>query len=519
MSYILRWLVAACACVWAGQATAAWHEARSKHFIIYSDDKPRNLQAFAEKLERFDAAVRFLRKMEDPPLTDSGKVTIFLLPDDDALQQLAQSRSVLGMYPTRASGSYAFVPRNSGRGLSFESSANRGTEKSSLDTDAIFFHEYAHHLQLQDWPGVMPPWVREGFAEFFASADIDERGNVTIGKFPSWRSQEVYFGGGLSAEEMVAADLRKLNWYEVSDLYGRSWLLTHYLSVSGKRPGQLNRYLDGIEGGAKLEDAAAAAFGDLKILSRDLNDYLKPRSFLAYTVDAAAIPIGAVKTTPLSAGASAMMNVLIRSKLKAYNLAGIAGDARRIAAAFPNDAFVQGALAEAEYDANNFSAAAAAADRVLAADPNNVQGLIYKGRAEMKLALSQGGSADWAKIRTWFTKANKLDTENSEALMLFYDSYIESNQQGLTSNAIDALLYAADLAPRDRELRLKAVRQLLAGNRVKEARERFAPAAFETHAELKWRTAAQTVVDAMDAGNAPRAAELLDQALKAEHEK
>ena len=96
---------------------------------------------------------------------------------------------------------------------------------------------------------------------------------------------------------------------------------------------------------------------------------------------------------------------------------------------------------------------------------------------------------------------------------------VESNQQGLTSNAIDALLYAADLAPRDRELRLKAVRQLLAGNRLKEARERFAPAAFETHAEVKWRTAAQTVVDAMDAGNAPRAAELLDQALKAEHEK
>ena len=76
------------------------------------------------------------------------------------------------------------------------------------------------------------------------------------------------------------------------------------------------------------------------------------------------------------------------------------------------------------------------------------------------------------------------------------------------------MLYAADLAPADRELRLKAVRQLLAENRLKEARDRFVPAAFETHAKAEWRSGAQAVIDAMDSGNATKASELLDAALK-----
>ena len=106
---------------------------------------------------------------------------------------------------------------------------------------------------------------------------------------------------------------------------------------------------------------------------------------------------------------------MIRSKLgmERANAPRIAADARRLAASHGDDPFVQVALAEAEYDAENYAAAAAAADRALAADPNHVHALIYKGRAEMKLAAVKGAAADWARIRTWFTRANKLDTENA----------------------------------------------------------------------------------------------------------
>lgn len=281
-----RWVVGLCATLIAGvpvqSASAAWQKASSKHFIIYSDEKPDKLKAFADKLERFDAAVRYLRKMQDPPLTDSGKVTIFLLPDDDAIMKLTGSYYIRGLYTTRASGSYAFVPRNSGRGLEFIGGGATGPkEKNLLTTTAIFFHEYAHHLQLQDWTGVMPMWVTEGFAEFFATTDIDPAGNATMGKFPGYRSWEVFLGDSLSAEELVSADYKKLTFYEGAAIYGRSWLLMHYLTVSGQRKGQLSKYLDGIEKGMSAGDSARAAFGDLKALDRELKDYLKPRSFVA----------------------------------------------------------------------------------------------------------------------------------------------------------------------------------------------------------------------------------------------
>src|SRR6266498_4910784 len=130
-------------------ANAAWHEAKSKHFIIYADERPDELRAYAEKLERFDQAVRYIRQMDDPALTDAGRVKIFVLPDGDAVARLVGMNNAAGMYQTRASGSFAFVPRTMDV-PNVGSSQGIATLKSMLQPQAIFFHEYAHHLQLQN---------------------------------------------------------------------------------------------------------------------------------------------------------------------------------------------------------------------------------------------------------------------------------------------------------------------------------------------------------------------------------
>ena len=509
----VSWLVGALLLACGGQAHAGWQEAKSKHFIIYANESAEEIRAYADKLERFDQAVRYIRGMDDPPLTDAGRVTIFVLPNDDAMMKLTRTYYIRGFYVPRASGSYAFVPRKSGMTMIQGASGGTGTYKDSLDGESVFFHEYAHHLQLQDWTGVMPTWVSEGFAEFFATADVAKNGNVTIGKFPAYRSWEVFLGGGFSAEELVSADYEKLNYYEVAALYGRSWLLTHYLTASSQRKGQLSRYLDGIEKGVSARDSAKAAFGDLKALNRDLEDYIKPRSLIAFTVDAKVIPIGDVAVRQLGASAAAMMDVVMRSKSEMHEKTApdVAAAARRAAGPFPNDAFAQGALAEAEYDAKNYEAAEAAADRALATDPGNVQALIYKGRAQMKLAAKDADHADWDKVRSWFSRANRLDTENAEPLMLFYESYREA-KQAPSKNAVEALLYAADLAPRDLNLRLQTVGALLAENRIAEARERFVPAAYAPHAEKEWRASAMEVMKAIDSGDSKLALDLLIKA-------
>ena len=50
-NWLIRLLAAACTAATAAPAAAAWHQAQSKHFIIYADESPRELAEFATRLE------------------------------------------------------------------------------------------------------------------------------------------------------------------------------------------------------------------------------------------------------------------------------------------------------------------------------------------------------------------------------------------------------------------------------------------------------------------------------------
>ena len=144
MRTLLAWCVATVLAVSATQANAAWYEAKSKHFIIYANATPKQLQAYASKLERFDQAVRWVMHYEDPPVGDGNRVTVFALSTIDAVQRMVDKRAgnienIAGFYEPRAEGCLAFVP------LVVSKEATGG-----LDTNLVFFHEYTHHLQLEN---------------------------------------------------------------------------------------------------------------------------------------------------------------------------------------------------------------------------------------------------------------------------------------------------------------------------------------------------------------------------------
>ena len=143
---------------------AAWQRASNAHFVIYADDNSADLAVFASKLEKFDKAVRVVRKMDDPPVGDGNRLTVFVVRSDADVQKLIHDSSgfVRGFYLPRASGSVAFVPRRSGSGSQWD-----------LDADTVFFHEYSHHLMMQELDSPAPPWLVEGFAEFMSTARFD----------------------------------------------------------------------------------------------------------------------------------------------------------------------------------------------------------------------------------------------------------------------------------------------------------------------------------------------------------
>lgn len=482
-------------------AQSAWQRADSKHFIIYGDDKPDRIRTFAERLERFDQAVRLVRQMDDPPLTDATRLTIYILSSEHAVSRLIGFDAARGMYISRSGGSAAFVPRNAG--------ANGG--KWDLNTEQIFFHEYAHHLQLQTQNAALPAWVVEGFAEFFATANIEPDGEVEIGRYPKYRIVGLLVDTGLGIQEIVGGTYGSLNGLQTEGLYAQGWLLTHYFAFDNSRKGQLDKYIAGIQNGQTPIEAAKSAFGDLKALSRDIARY-KHGKFNVIVVRPNQISIAPIAVRQLTEAQAVVMPMQIRSArgVNERSARDVAEDARRAAGRFPTDPSAQIALAEAEIDAGNAAAAEAAADRALAADPTSRQAMIFKGRAQMEAARHNPAAANWKAIRGWFSRANRLDPDAAEPLMRFYETFVASGAVP-TANSVTGLLYAAALVPQDNALRMMATKQLLRDNRMAEAKTMFAPLAFSPHADEKWRQKATQIMAAIASGDSKAAVGIIEQ--------
>ncbi|MCY7271419.1 MAG: hypothetical protein LH485_05115 [Sphingomonas bacterium] len=484
----------------ATPATAEWQRASSPHFIIYADEAPAKLKAFAEKLERFDKAVQVTRAMKDPPVGDGNRLTLFVVSGPMEVQKLHPgiNNRVNGFYRARATGSTAVVPR--------------ALPGGSIETaDTIFFHEYAHHLMFQEIDTPYPPWLVEGFAEFMGTADVKDDGSVGLGGAPVHRAGALYrVDNPLPFSSMLGAEPTR-SGPERGALYARGWLLAHYLTFAPGRRGQIEAYLAGMAAGRPPLDAAKAAFGDLTALERETEKYLRADKFPYLSIPASQLPIGAVTVEPISRGMTAIMPLVMRLKsgTDTSNHAGLAARIRAASATFPSDPMVQAALAEAELAAGDAAAAEAAADRAIAADPKHVDALILKGRAVlMRAAASPSGArqpgASFADARSWFMRANKIDAEDPEPLILFYQSY-RGEKIRPTANAIAALHYAAALAPQDSALRLGNARQYLFDGKPAEARKALIPLAYNPHGGAL-SDEARRLVGLIDRGQASAAA-------------
>lgn len=484
----------------AAPAGAAWHKASSTHFVIYSEQKPADLKRYAERLERFDQAVRVARGMKDPPLTSAGKLTVFVLRNADSVAAVVGARGsgIAGVYIPRASGATAIVHRE------------RTSSKFDLSSESVFFHEYLHHLMLQDLNLALPSWVVEGFAEFFATARIQENGSVVLGHVPEHRSVGLFNLRGLTIEEMVGATDRHIDSDEWELTYGRGWLLTHYLTFEKSRQNQFGRYVAGIQKGEAPLAAARAAFGDLKQLNRELDAYLREKRHSGIVIPAQKLSIGAIDLAPVSAGADAIMSVRMRNAIgfKEKAAARTAADARKVAADYSADADVQAELARAELAVERHAEALAAADRALVANPNHRKAMTAKARALMEMGKKNPANADWKDIRSWLSKANRLDPDDAEPLQLFYESFAAEGVPA-TRNAVQGLMYAHSVMPQVSELRMLAVRQLIIDGNLEGARRTYEPIAYDPHGG-KTRDDRVAVVARLKAKDGKGALALLD---------
>ena len=481
-------LICLCFVFTALPAQATWRVAESDHFVIYSEDKAENLRRFAEELERYDAGMRLLRSVPAAKDSPGNKLTIFAVSGLSAVQKLAGGDgTIAGFYNPRAGGSVAFVPRRMSGG------------RGELDANEVLRHEYAHHFMFRNYPAAFPLWFSEGFAEFHSTARVQADGSIDFGLPAQHRSLELFHLGPLPIETLLQPDREKLSEVSMLSLYGRGWLLTHYLTLSPERNGQLGKYLTAVNAGQSSLDAAKDVFGDLKALNSQLETY--KRGKMTYLrLPAAKLAIGPVAVRELSEGAEAMVPVFFRSRrgVTSKEAKDLVVTARRIAARYPGDLFVEQRLAEAEFDAGNLDEADAAADRALALDANALDALLYKGRvAVARLTKEKSSDAKaWTEARRWFSRANRADSSAPEPPIEFYGSFLA---QGIepTANAATGLKAALSLAPEDWRLRFAVARQWLKEGKGDEAKSVLAVAAYGGHSESA-SVFASTLIGAID---------------------
>lgn len=341
-------------------ALAEWRRAESPHFIVYSDGSERTLRDYTAKLERFDGLMRIRFGGGDDD--DARKLPVYLVGDDRALR-IAQPDlpdGIAGYYSSSENDIFAILVRGK--------------------SDDILLHEYTHHFMAKNGDGRYPGWLSEGFAEYFATATVSERGKASFGLPDPGRQYALQQNRWLSMDQL----LRAKGSFDIQDrtargmYYAQSWALTHWVLSDAGRVRSLVAYLAAINGGQDAVEAWQAIFGlTPEQLTTQLRAYA--RGSLRYAeLDIPPItPTITVSTLPVAA--DAVLLTLINAR--APDPSDIDGPAllRTLQAAavrFPDDSLALVALGRAERQWGDDAAAERALTTALERQADNIEGLL-----------------------------------------------------------------------------------------------------------------------------------------------
>jgi len=141
-------------------ARAEWLKAESRHFVVYSDGGESGLRAYVTMLEDFDGLLRLYHGRAAGAEEADRKLDVYLVRTSDQLRRVYPDapKTVAGFYSASMADIFAVAIRKS----------------DGLSEDTVL-HEYVHHFMLQHYPGAYPAWLVEGYAEYFMTAEIEDR--------------------------------------------------------------------------------------------------------------------------------------------------------------------------------------------------------------------------------------------------------------------------------------------------------------------------------------------------------
>ena len=467
---MIRKLLIAVGLLFSTAAQAEWREARSPNFIVYSPGSEQHLRESITKLERLHFILRAMHGVtRDPPPVP---LKVFLMRNAEAV-----ARSL--PYPAFGVNGYY---ENNARGPMIVGTRTQGGGYSGMDPEVVLQHEYAHHFMFSYFPATYPTWYTEGFAEFWGTArlndnDVFEVGNPAGGRLMSFQgSRWIPIDRILSARSYADAG------GELGMIYSQGWLLIRYLFENQERSGQLGRYLNLINAGRSYEEAMNEAFGDgARELNRELMRYSQSPRFNILRVPFRPIAVPPIAVRELRPAEEALIDheVKLGQGVLQRNAAEFASQVRSISGRYPSDPYALAMLVEAERLAGNQAAALAAADRLLAIEPDHARGLAFKGLLQTE-ALRAAGSTDeaaWRSAREPLVRAVRVGENDPIVLEAYYDSFLTQSVLP-PAGAQNALFRALTLAPGDNYLRQKLAIDYEQRRMIAEAATIIRPAAL-----------------------------------------
>ncbi|MGB5076932.1 MAG: hypothetical protein WBO17_05575 [Sphingorhabdus sp.] len=509
-----------------GQAPSKWKEAESDHFKIYSNGDDKYLAKLSSRLEAVHYLLKIATGFKEPADQNIVKVKVYAVADIADVRRLIgdPNSPAAGYYDPQLAGPISVIPRNSGTDGSFSG-------------ELILFHEYAHHFMLQYQAVAYPAWYIEGFAELAATASFERQGAITYGKAARHRESELRYTRRYPAAKMVDGRFLEEKPNAENWGYGDAWALTHYLTFSDKRRGQLGAYLNAINAGRSFADAATV-FGNLGDLTRELNIYIDGGSFQYKTPPLPADVLKAPVIRPLSMAEAAFIDdkivmeriakILTQEEYEQWVKQREAEkqpvkqdfgayfaekekardewmqELRTKVARFSGDPTSAIVLAHAACTAMNFPVCEQSAEQALAVQPDNWEAMLRKGQALLGIATSApdtGRKAAFKDARTWLLNANKANPFAHEPLYYFYRSFAQEGRRAPDS-AVDALSQVVATIPQIVGPRLALGHELIVRDRYLEARNTLKPLAYSPH-ESAAQQQAKKLLELIDEKESP----------------
>jgi hypothetical protein len=453
-------------------ARAAWREASSDNFIVYSDGSESELVSFTQRVEKIDQILRIMCGLHRPPAP--VKVRIYLVSGEQAVQDLELThRPVVGFYISRVSGGVAIADRD------------RASSQFDMDGQTVLYHEYTHHFMAQYAPSAYPVWYQEGFAEYFASTVIKTDGTVEVGRIETTRLPALYTERWLPTQQLMTDTLEQLPHKYWNQFYAQSWLLTHYLLTDDAKHQQLNQYLrlraQGVSHAESLQKAFAV---NDEQLGADLHDYFVGQKliFRKLHLKELRVPDVSIRTLSRSEGDCLLLSVRLELGFPDKEAPTVLEQIRAAAARLPADEYAQGMLAEAEALYGDRARARDLLQAQLVSNPGNRRAML--NLAQLEVSAEQADEASYLaadrRARSLAVKANRLAPDDPEALYLFYLSFAHETE-GPSKNAKDALQQAYFNLPQYPPIALAQAREYLNGGKPEDAVAVLKPMAYSPH--------------------------------------